>query len=607
MSYNRLRGMALILVLLVLAVMLILLATLLSSSRTTSFFTRAHVSNIQALYVAEAGVVDMLARLKATPDWQTDVHEVMPNGEGEYQIVFADHASVNNLQGTAARPGKLGPVPPGAAHLVVVGRAHGKERRLEVWVTRGGGANFIHAISASGRIHLAGSVQVEGVTSLADVTPVDANIYSNASADQEDLIVWSRVDPTDQAVVAGAVKVVSPNPQAINFEAGSNVTNGFQPSSPPAPLPRPDILGEIARKTSANSPTIDTNGVNTLGPGDHYIDGDLVAEGDLILDGANLYVNGEVDLNGTIKGDGAVYVAKNTTFRGDSELNASEHNRIALFSKGNVSLTGFDGTRYLNNLAGPPGTPSGDQWEQTKRVFQRMEEILESPTDDFFGQGSEFDLLGHTLVSDINGAGLPYGSWQGPGSLNVTGGVPHMLALLETQTPGPTRDFLTNRFLFLADDRNDATPYDNHPTKGLFSWVIPYSAAEKDARLAAFDQDGSLTGLIDAANDRNRYDLKSNLRQLIGQLHYDRLGHSFFNGQVYTNGYLYAAHEVTILGALVSDDDGSQVGDSPEPGIDLEPGDVHLGDGTQVTYVDEYFDGGQTTGGQLAVTAWMGR
>ncbi len=66
-----------------LVVLLMLLGATLTMVRGNSQLTRGYHEQTAALYVAEAGVSDALARLKANRDWRTDlIDEPMSRGKG---------------------------------------------------------------------------------------------------------------------------------------------------------------------------------------------------------------------------------------------------------------------------------------------------------------------------------------------------------------------------------------------------------------------------------------------------------------------------------------------------------------------------------------------
>ena len=82
-------------------------------------------------------------------------------------------------------------------------------------------------------------------------------------------------------------------------------------------------------------------------------------------------------MNGTIKGNGAIFVKGDTSFRGNSELGGSSQ-VLALFSEGNVKLEGFDGTQYLE--AQGLSNPDFQKWnDDAKWAHQEMKDIITDP------------------------------------------------------------------------------------------------------------------------------------------------------------------------------------------------------------------------------------
>ncbi|MCE7870242.1 hypothetical protein DYH09_07670 [bacterium CPR1] len=123
-------------------------------------------------------------------------------------------------------------------------------------------------------------------------------------------------------------------------------------------------------------------------------------------------------------------------------------------------------------------------------------------------------------------------------------------------------------------------------------------------------QTGSNTyiGIFDAAIDGG-YDLvMPELVSLTNQIDYDKLGTSYFQGMIYTNGYLYAAHEVNVLGAVLTQGDSS-LPSATINGKTVKPGDIYLANGTRVTYVESLFTNpiGSAAGPTVAVETWIGR
>lgn len=106
-----------------------------------------------------------------------------------------------------------------------------------------------------------------------------------------------------------------------------------------------------------------------------------------------------------------------------------------------------------------------------------------------------------------------------------------------------------------------------------------------------FNNFGQTAGIIDAANDLNDPALKLAAFNTVRQINYDRLGSSYFQGLIYTNGGFYADNQVTVLGAVVVNDDGSQSPFTAASGDTVNPGDLILKGGSNITYVKDFFFG----------------
>jgi hypothetical protein len=113
--------------------------------------------------------------------------------------------------------------------------------------------------------------------------------------------------------------------------------------------------------------------------------------------------------------------------------------------------------------------------------------------------------------------------------------------------------------------------------------------------------------LLDAVNDLTT-SLRPAAYNLVKEVDYDKIGYSTFQGLIYTNGAFYSGNEINVIGAVIVNSDGTQppidIG-----GVTLEPGDLFLDKGTNVTFVEELFDdsGNSGTTGPPAVVLWMGR
>jgi len=102
-------------------------------------------------------------------------------------------------------------------------------------------------------------------------------------------------------------------------------------------------------------------------------------------------------------------------------------------------------------------------------------------------------------------------------------------------------------------------------------------------------------------------ELAKQLEVYIDQVNWDSPGSSYFQGMVYTKGFLYAGNEITVIGALMTHGDDSLPGETID-GVALEPGDILLASRSTLTYNREYFDGtGSGGGGLLSIVTWIGR
>jgi hypothetical protein len=143
----------------------------------------------------------------------------------------------------------------------------------------------------------------------------------------------------------------------------------------------------------------------------------------------------------------------------------------------------------------------------------------------------------------------------------------------------------------------------------LFFSYVDGSSAEANA-LNNLSQGRLVPGAFDAAIDNGQTQYLPFMRSYVENIDYENLGSAYFQGLVFTHGSFYADSEVTILGALVVKDDGSQSPTTVE-GINLEPGDVHLASKTNLRYIEEFFkpdDPNSASGSSGArIALWIGR
>ncbi len=601
------RGMALVTTLLMMAVLALMTIVFVTRMRAQGFFGVQSQTSLGALNAAEAGVADVMSRMTATPGYNTNlVNQALPGGEQSFTVLFGPGASVNNLTGGAPVPGPRGPVNPGTAYLVVDGRQGLSHRVLEVILSRQGSVSPDASITSSGVIRMRGNVKIDGIQGLNDPTPVDANVRSNSTANAAGQVSWTGASG-ESADIRGSVYSASGNAAAIQM-GGATISGSALNNQPAAPPPVVDIPGRIAAKSSAAAPTF-AGSTTTLGAGDYYVSGNLNYTGDIDLHGANLYVTGDVNVVGTIKGEGSVFVGGKTDFYGDSELTAANNRQVALYSKGSVALHGFDGTAYLDGIVAAAGNdangvPYSTHWSNAKSWTQLAQGYLNSASPTAFGyQGSDFDYAIDMLASNATANLTP------PFAVAPSEMAPlvKLNQMLQTKPSTPSQQFMVKKLTELID------PTDN--LNGLMSrhTDVADSAADVNAALAGTSSEGLFDGGNDAFTTFGPLAqplIRNMVVTTMSQLDYDKLGTSYFNGLIYTNGYFYSDNEVNIRGGLMSADDGSQSPGYPDPlnpALQVRPGDIYLNRGVRVTYVRDMLEQSGSTIGTLGVKVWMSR
>ncbi len=613
------KGLALVITLIITALLVMMLTSLLVLNRDQGTLARHYSNAVAATYAAEAGVAATLEQLRNDPNWVTGFQQVPLTETGAtYSVTFNTRGapfssidSINNLTNSLPTDGPLDvDVPGNSALIVVVGRQGLTEKRIEVLI-QGGTAPSGEgaAVTASGRILLEGNVVINGLNSLAGADPLEVVIHSNKQdGGGEPTVQWRPTEPDDGISVRGTVSAFYDDVNAIDL--GSDPTRSLVDSTQTNAGNRPhqvvDIPGRVSAKTGATAPNLPLVGSATLASGDYHIAQPQVEmNGDLELDGADLYVDGDLIINGAIRGKGAVYVTGNTYFRGDASLVASQ--QVSLFSQGNVTLEGFDGRAYLNSVANGNGDFKR-LLDNSERLISEAVTVLEGARDgngatDFMGNQGFLDKVGHTLgnsaphqpptLPDENGVLLP----------NNTIGL--MAQTLESDYPAsPTRDFLMKKL---------------ETYRQVFHHDPAVPQLQRDVALPTFEANpGPVPGIANSISDAPLHQVEQLFPLFLNELYnidYDRLGTAYFQGQIYTNGYLYANKDVTIKGTLVLHDNGANPSDVPsnpdpsDPSIELYPGDLMLRGGSSITYIEEYLEESQTTVTPVgfSVKTWAGR
>jgi hypothetical protein len=550
-----------------------------------------------ALYVAEAGLAETMEYLESNAFVAPGgpLTGTLPGG-GTWSVQFkasapfGDRDSVSNLtNGSAASNSFRGnaSVPPYSALVVVQGTVSGVTEVLEAVITRGGGGPSIaNALQASGRIRLRGDVSIDGIKALDDPTAVPGNVQSNADAGTT--IEWN--------AGGGTIKIsgtVSSQGGSINLGPTYVPGGGTPTTGVTAAFPTVDIVADIAAQAGvAHPPPIVPFGTTILASGDYYHSGDLVLNGDLDLRGGKLYVDGELTVNGSISGEGSVYVGGKTSLKGDAKVRASSGNNVALYSQGSVSLSGFDGELYLNDMASadPPGF--GKYWNDAKATVAEMQSLFSAHhAHDFVAGGPEnhsLDTLRRTLGQALPGAVVP------GRQLNTLGEIQTRLA---AQPAGATRTFLEKKFDAMRKFYASESELGLSDNDGQTNWET-----------GNFEAGGTLDSLLDGTDTDRAAALLPDMKAYTANINYDRLGSAYFRGTVYTRGSIHASHDITVIGAVLADGDAAQPAETLPDGTTANPGDIVMDDGTNITFVEDQFSASVVPpAASVRVETWMGR
>ena len=550
-----------------------------------------------ALYLAEAGVMDAIKELEADPSWSAGFNnKSVSDVPGTYTVVFNTTGSgftplesVNNSDGTQGDNFRgAGMVPAGHVSVICEARVGMETRVVEALIRVGGGLyNTDAALVGTGKITMRGNVRIDGRAAIGDSTVVDGDLHSDLVSPDDNLVTW---DGSGMAIFEGQVSSSGSAAGAIDL-ATASPTGGTQASASQKNSPDINILGKISANSGAPAATVNSTGTTTLSPvgagTELYHSGDLIiTNGDLELNGVTLYVDGKVDIKGSITGEGSIYVAESTKFEGDARILAATPDKVGIFSEGNVHLSGFDGSQYMNDLASNnPAVAAA--WGQLGDSLQDYHtELSGSPA---FTAGSKIDALSME-ISGTNASFYFPVTVQGRQN-NVT---QVLLNQLAQQPPTSQRNKMMTKFQQLND---------------LFYSYANGSSAEAYA-LANLQQGRLVKGAFDAAIDNGQTQHLPYMQSYVDNIDYDSLGSAYFQGLVFTHGSFYADSELTVLGALVTKDNGTQ---SPVTigSENLDPGDVVLATDTKVRYIEEFFqpkDPSTGTGGSGAqVALWIGR
>jgi hypothetical protein len=345
-----------------------------------------------------------------------------------------------------------------------------------------------------------------------------------------------------------------------------------------------NIVGTVASMSGAPRPAF-VAGLNTMAPGDLYVPSSTVVNGDVVLSGTNLHVNGDFTVNGSITGEGSIYVNGDTRFQGTARVSSARPDKTALYSQGSIALTGYDGTKFMQDIADGGTDPLFTAaWNQTTASMADFQVGLNSPTPAMMGSMGYLDSIRSELAQYLPGGSSPRAG-------RTTDSLGTLITRLNLQPPSPSRDFMIAK---LTDMQSTMAAYNPLPL-GPFQTDLGNGIVGVGAFDTIFDEGGTVADLPALASYVNSCD-------------YSKLGSAYFQGVLYSHGAIYATGDVTVIGGTVARDNGTQP-PFAAGALTLNPGDVYLTNGTRLTYVEDFFGNGGlgSSSGPMAITLWMAR
>ncbi len=357
-----------------------------------------------------------------------------------------------------------------------------------------------------------------------------------------------------------------------------------QPQRPHLNIDIRDLVQQHA--SSPPPPSFPSVGNVELPAGNYYLTGNRVLNGDLVLrDGAQLFIQGDLTINGSVSGVGTLAVTGFTSLKGSSHVSAPQGQYTALLSRRGVSLTGFDGTAYLRDLAASNSVVATQLTRYTESI-QGLQDVVSHPPDTWAGENGTTTDDALSLAFDHHRGNL--GNRMGAAG-----------QLSEQLPSGATADFLRKRFLHLRtmyhmawNDIDDAVVFPflsrtDHERRAYINTVIAawLSGAEQPDQGSPGDTATSIHVAYEHLTPIEREAI-ARLKAQIELEAAEQPGMSYFKGLVYTNGPLYVGNELTVVGALEAQGVPG-IASRDFDGVTLEPGDVQLAPNSELVYVEE--------------------
>ena len=575
------RAFALAFTLLLTTVIVVTVTALLATAGRNLFTASQYHQRAIATQAAEAGLARAQAVLEADVGFQGRIQEELSHSGGSFELNITKGSpgplqSLNNLESTVPRGLSSGELPAHSAFIVSRGTYRGHEVLLRAYVRRAE-ESLLLSLLASNRIGLNKNTSIRGIQDFISSAPAPAGVHSNRTKDGT-AVSWRGPAAVDRLTTTGKITSSAKDDGSIDLVPRAAVTaQDILANQPRRGHLNYDIEEFVALHSSSPGPAFPSTGRVVLPAGTHYYRGNQEINGDLVLEeGARIYIDGDLTVNGSIAGMGTVAVTGFTALKGDTHLSTADGNYIALLSREGVSLTGFDGTAFLDELASSNAAVAQD-WNIVKNSMREVKARVSLGHDGWVGEANddEFDTNRYQLVMPGQGA--------------------H--GLEQAMPAGPTGEFLARKFyemrLFYHNAWHDIdnNPIHDHDTPGQ-----RIAAAEA---ITTSYLSGKLRpdqgGIADAVSSQTipYHDLPVLIQHSIGRVttaieaeNLDKLGTAWFKGFVYSNGPVYVANEITVVGAIESQG-LTGVPSRTFEGVAMEPGDIHLAERSDLIYVNE--------------------
>lgn len=631
------RGILLLSLLLVVTVVLMWAGAVLHLNRGELTNGSHYRDRVQAFQLARGGLNHAAQVLSDDSTFTGDIN--WGDSLRGYEIRFSGPAgtrSVNNLNNlspssTANFRGEA--VPGHTADLVVT--AWQGQRRVKARALLRRGFSLSASVASTDRVVLDGDMVLNGVTSLVDSTPKGGGVVSihRATSPTDHAVSWAN-SGSGTFSMQGESRIQSGPEADTAYDSISSNLKALYPdhtdegaaNQPPARF----LVDQTVTAGSSHPLPTDvalSGGEYRLGYSQindqRYVDRNLTITGDLNLAGGTLYVEGDLTLNGGIHGIGSVFVDGNISINGgNSVVLTNQSTGAALFSSGDVTLTGLDASGYLDSLAGsfPAVGVAKGELETAWQGLENAANAAPGPTPALslwhFTQALAWDQLDRNnyWVNPIRG---PQGTYA---HASPSMPIPKLtLAIKNSLGPGYDTDVRAKKIVQAMEQThhnfrfnyfnapasytvdpdtytipgvsgpqyfaNELTGWDDNillaiPDQGLQSWTLAQVNANAgrfrdltfDHKYRASGANGVLGAGSHLVGLRNQ--MFAQAKSFTDQHPFDFgwLGDSYFQGLVYAEGQVSVDNRFQIIGSLISH------------------GQVQLTGGSTLIYNDEYTD-----------------